>query len=1229
MNNLNAIQNSASVSVASGATLQANLAGTYANSAAVSLVGNGVNTVATNNAGALHFGSGGTTTTVWNAPLTLGGATRITSFGVTMNQTLGGAITGTGPLTISSRGGTSVSHTAEWTLGVAASYTGNTNIVNDDGLKDITVKLGIANALPTTTSLNLSTSVGSANPAFATLDLNGFAQTLAGLTDTGGTGFSGGSSNKRVINSSGTLATLTLNIASGTSTYGTTGTNITAGTIGGTTAGGAAANNLAVIKDGAGTMVLGGANTYTGGTTVSVGTLRVGNATALGANASAVSVTSGAVLDLNGITMNGTNALSLNGSGIGGTGALINSSSSTSGRYAGTVTLGSASTIGTTGTQFLQISDGTNSVVNLNGFLLTLKGNGTVAAAINIPRGNGITGAGGVTVDGAYLDLRTGGNQSTNTYSGTTTLQNGAGILHIGNFSANSNIVLNGGVLDGYFNSGFTRALGTGATQVQILGGASGFGTNGSANINLGGASAQVTWGSAFFSPSSLILGTPGSSAGTTTFQNPINLSGTTRTIAANSTLNAGAISGVISNSTGTAGLTKTGVGQLNLTSTTANTYNGGTTISLGTLLFDTRLSMPATGDVSVASGATLGVTVASTGTTWGSGTGVAGIAGLTSTANTGGTGFGGQVGSTVTFAGNSSLFLNVTGVTTESNVIGNGGATNLTLIKSGASTLTLSGNNSHSGGTTLSAGILALGHDSALGSGTLTINGGTTIQSDSGTARSFANAVSIGGDFTVGGTGNMTFSNTGASNLAGNRTITVTTNGVNATFAQAFNGTTNVITKAGAGTLTLSGNNTHTGGTTLTGGTLVAFGTGASTTALGTGALTWGTTNTTLEFRRDGDMSVTNTLATTARSLNRTLVVSRVTSGAVNLAFTQLPAFDCGNVLNFQAGANVTGTPTITFSAGTNSSDSNNGDRTQAANSATGPITFNPTGVNLSIASIASSARTRAYFLSGTSTGNQITGVINNGTGTTIDKTGSGTWTLSGANLYSGSTTISGGKLTISAGNINATSGVSINGGEFNYNSGTALTKAVTFTGTGGTLSGTGTINALVTTGGSASVLSPGNSPSFQTYSAGLNVSAGTRFKMELSGDNTTANASDKIIVTGGSGLVAPSSGSGALVLDLYAWGFGPAIPNPGVPYTLVTYTASSNLDAGDVALGSLMSGLVLDSGYGTNGILVDFGGGGGAGSISVQFSAVPEPTSLTLLGLGGMGLLKRRRRR
>ncbi|MDR1305889.1 MAG: autotransporter-associated beta strand repeat-containing protein [Verrucomicrobiales bacterium] len=79
------------------------------------------------------------------------------------------------------------------------------------------------------------------------------------------------------------------------------------------------------------------------------------------------------------------------------------------------------------------------------------------------------------------------------------------------------------------------------------------------------------------------------------------------------------------------------------------------------------------------------------------------------------------------------------------------------------------------------------------------------------------------------------------------------------------------------------------------------------------------------------------------------------------------------------------------------------------------------------------------------------------------INKVGSGTWALTGSNSYSGSTTISGGVLLVDdAGSINSTDRVTVNSGEFRYNSSTALTAA-TYVEAGGALGGSGIIDSVV----------------------------------------------------------------------------------------------------------------------------------------------------------------------
>ncbi|MFZ4059010.1 MAG: beta strand repeat-containing protein, partial [Ferruginibacter sp.] len=79
-----------------------------------------------------------------------------------------------------------------------------------------------------------------------------------------------------------------------------------------------------LTKNGLGTMVVSGANSYTGATTVSVGKLNVQNATGLGTVAGGVVVSTGAALELQGGISIGAEALDLSGEGISAGGALIN-----------------------------------------------------------------------------------------------------------------------------------------------------------------------------------------------------------------------------------------------------------------------------------------------------------------------------------------------------------------------------------------------------------------------------------------------------------------------------------------------------------------------------------------------------------------------------------------------------------------------------------------------------------------------------------------------------------------------------------------------------------------------------------------------------------------------------------------------------------------------------------------------------------------------------------------
>ncbi|MFM8493986.1 MAG: beta strand repeat-containing protein, partial [Planctomycetia bacterium] len=134
-------------------------------------------------------------------------------------------------------------------------------------------------------------------------------------------------------------------------------------------------------------------------------------------------------------------------------------------------------------------------------------------------------------------------------------------------------------------------------------------------------------------------------------------------------------------------------------------------------------------------------------------------------------------------------------------------------LTKVGSGTLTLSAANTYSGGSTISAGRLAVGNAAALGASTgpLAVNAGTLdlggFSVNVGVLSGSAGAVIT--TSTAAGTATLTTNAASSSTFAG--TIQDNGSGVVA------------LTKTGAGQLTLTGVNTYSGTTTIGGGVLIA----------------------------------------------------------------------------------------------------------------------------------------------------------------------------------------------------------------------------------------------------------------------------------------------------------------------------------------------------------------------------------------------------------------------
>jgi autotransporter-associated beta strand protein len=146
-------------------------------------------------------------------------------------------------------------------------------------------------------------------------------------------------------------------------------------------------------------------------------------------------------------------------------------------------------------------------------------------------------------------------------------------------------------------------------------------------------------------------------------------------------------------------------------------------------------------------------------------------------------------------------------------------------LVKNGNGTLTLSGDNTYTGGTTLNAGTLKIGNNSALGRGGLTVNSGTVD----------LNAYSITLTSLSGNGGRITDNSTGV----GTTTLTLENNATSTFGGVIQNGTqkTVALVKNGQGMLVLSGENTYTGGTTVNAGNLKVTGSLASAVAVNDGA--------------------------------------------------------------------------------------------------------------------------------------------------------------------------------------------------------------------------------------------------------------------------------------------------------------------------------------------------------------------------------------------------------
>ncbi|MFA6968834.1 autotransporter domain-containing protein [Bosea sp. (in: a-proteobacteria)] len=417
-----------------------------------------------------------------------------------------------------------------------------------------------------------------------------------------------------------------------------------------------------------------------------------------------------------------------------------------------------------------------------------------------------------------------------------------------------------------------------------------------------------------------------------------------------------------------------------------------------------------------------------------------------------------------------SSARLDVFGGGTFSGRIGTVGADALSLSYLGTGTLTLTGRNLYTGGTTIRFGTLVAGAES-LGSGDISFGnfGGFT-------RRLITSGTLSGRSITVQGSGPVVIG-AGAGQTARLQLTNFNTDqsgrlefgqaGVSGTVE--FQATTVSVVNP-ARTLVFAG------GTTRDTGGLGRLINALASTTVNAGA--------TLAFGDGGDASVNKGIVNNgALEIGRSdaMSFSGVISGAGSLA-------QSGAGVTTLLGANSYG-GTTTVSAGTLRGGAANRFSNASATTVSTGGTLDLGGFSQAIASVA--------LAGGTLTNGALTGAVTS-SGGTIDGLGgsasvttqAGATTLTGTNSYTGATTVNGGTLVVN-GAITASSG---------------LTVAA-----GATIGGSGQLPSLTVNG----TLSPGNSPGTLTVNGNLTLGAGSVYVAEVQGA-----VSDRINVTGTAAL-------------------------------------------------------------------------------------------------------------
>lgn len=769
-----------------------------------------------------------------------------------------------------------------------------------------------------------------------------------------------------------------------------------------------------------------------------------------------------------------------------------------------------------------------SSSVALGANTLTLGGNSTYGYSRLMGL---LSGTGGLTVNhtGTYGWIL--GNN--NTYTGTTTLTAGTLMTGSGGLGTGT-VVFNGGTLAVNTSSTFNNALTLANTAI--------------------------------IDPATY----------TATFNGAATLTGS-RTITVAST-GAAVFNGAVGQSSAGYGLTKSGGGALILNA--ASTYTGTTTVAGGSLALGTN------GTISGANLILNGGTLATNGT-WSrtlgtgagqfqfgsSGGGFAAYGGpltvtIAGASPTWYTLFGGQYarfGSTV--ANNVVTFTNdldLISATDHYFLVDDNTATTADYVrytgvlsgsgyfnKQGDGKLVLAGANTNTGAFRVLGGTLRAESDSAFGTGAVTLQSSTlelatdtaldlanNFNTNSGTV-TFVSDRLTAGEGVMHQLGNLSSSSTVFVKKGANVTSGTAGLGFDAVTNGSFNIDAGVKLELGSYSSTVNGTFTGNGDAEILG----AFDTGTRTiTKNGTGTLTLNTASA-----RTGPTSLVN--GTIRLNANGALG-----TGTINLL----------------GSGTIAGNGNLTFA---NTLTNQNPNTLTIANSAATTTFSGPVNLTVNTNQILTINNDGTVVISGAiANGSAFTG--------TLAKTGAGVLTLSGANTFTGNTTVNAGTLNLT---------------------GSLLSPTVSIA-DGASLTGAGTLKNLSLAG----LYSPGNSPALVSLDSLAMVSTAV-LNLEIGG-TTRGTEYDALAIT--NALTA----AGTLNVS-FINGF---TPSGSVTFDLFDFSSAS----GSFSTVNLPT---LDANWtwNTASLLT-------TGELSLNFAAVPEPSTYALLATGlGLAILARRRRR